>query len=66
MSILEDRFAQGVARITELLDAETLAHGARVREAQARFDVQRAVRTVRFAEGGDPVPEVTPAEETSR
>ena len=66
MTILEDRFAQGVARITELLDAETLAHGARVREAQARFDVQRAVRTVRFAEGGDPVPEVAPEEETSR
>ena len=66
MAILEDRFAQGVARITELLDAETLAHEARVREAQAGFDVQRAIRTVRFAEGGDPVPEVASAEETSQ
>jgi outer membrane protein len=58
MAILEDRFGQGVARITELLDAETLTHEARVRETQARFDMQRAIRTVRFAEGGDPVPEV--------
>lgn len=63
MAILEDRFGQGVARITELLDAETLADEARVREAKARFDVQRALRTVRFAQGGDPVPEVAASEE---
>lgn len=58
LAILDDRFSQGVTRITELLDAETLAHEARVREAQARFDLQRATRTVRFATGGDPAPEV--------
>jgi outer membrane protein TolC len=58
LAILEDRFAQGVARLTELLDAETLAHEARVGEAQARFDLQRAIRTVRFATGENPVPEI--------
>lgn len=58
LSILEDRFAQGVARMTDLLDAETMAHEARVREAQAQSDWQLAVRTLAYAMGGDPVPEV--------
>ena len=58
LSILEDRFNEGVARVTEVLDAETLAHEARVRETQARFDLQRALRTVRFASGVTPVPEL--------
>jgi len=58
LSILEDRFNEGVARVTEVLDAETLAHEARVRETQARFDLQRALRTIRFASGVTPVPEL--------
>jgi len=58
LTILEDRFGQGVARITDVMDAETQAHDARVREAQAEFDMQIAIRTVRFVTGGNPVPEV--------
>ena len=58
LAILDDRFSEGVARTTDLLDAETLAHEARVREAQARFDVQRSLRTLWFATGSSPVPEV--------
>lgn len=59
LTILEDRFGQGVARITDLLDAETMAHQARVREAQARTDLELAARTLSFAVGGSPVPEAT-------
>jgi outer membrane protein TolC len=59
-AILQDRFTNEVARITDLLDAETLLHEARVRELQSRFDLQRATRTLEFATGGSPVPEVTP------
>jgi outer membrane protein TolC len=59
LAILEDRFGQGVARITDLLDAETMAHQARVREAQARSDLELAARTLSFAVGGSPVPEAT-------
>jgi outer membrane protein len=66
MRILEDRFSQGVARVTELLDAETLAHEARVREAQARFDLQRALRTISFATGQNPVPEFAAGGTTTR
>ena len=58
LSILEDRFAQGVARTTDLLDAETMAHEARVREAQARSDLQLAVRKLIYTIGENPVPEV--------
>jgi outer membrane protein TolC len=54
-TILEDRFQQGVARVTDLLDAETSEHEARVREAQARVDVQRSLRRLLFATGDDPV-----------
>jgi outer membrane protein TolC len=59
LAILDDRFGQGVARITDLLDAETMAHQARVREAQARTDLELAARTLSFAIGGSPVPEAT-------
>jgi len=59
LTILEDRFGQGVARITDLLDAETMAHQARVREAQARTDLELAARTLSFAVGGSAVPEAT-------
>lgn len=57
LTIIEDRFGQGVARITDLLDAETMAHEARVREAQATTDMELAARTLSFAVGGSPVPE---------
>ncbi|MFN8180007.1 MAG: TolC family protein [bacterium] len=59
-SILEDRFTQGVAKVTDLLDAETMAHEQRVRDVQARFDLQQALRTLSFAIGDDPVAEVKP------
>jgi outer membrane protein TolC len=58
LTILEDRFAQGVARVTDVIDAETMAHEARVRDAQASYDVQRTMRALAFAIGEDPVPEV--------
>lgn len=51
LAILEDRFAQGVARTTDLLDAETEAHEARVRDTEARYDLKRALGTLRFATG---------------
>ncbi|MEW6364139.1 MAG: TolC family protein [Acidobacteriota bacterium] len=51
LSILEARFEQGVAKVTDLLDAETMLNDARVRELKARFDVQRAVRALDFATG---------------
>jgi outer membrane protein TolC len=59
LTILGDRFTKGVARVTDLLDTETLAHEARVREVQARFDLQRSIRTLNFATGASPVPEVS-------
>lgn len=59
LAILEERFAQGVARLTDLLDAETLAHEQRVRDAQARFDLAIAVRLLSFSIGDEPVAEVT-------
>ena len=57
-AILDDRFGQGVAKITDVLDADTLSNEARLHELQSRFDLQRAVRTLQFATGGQPVPEV--------
>ena len=59
LHIVEDRFAQGVVRIADVLDAETALDDARVRELNARFDAQRALRTLAFATGLPPVPEVT-------
>jgi outer membrane protein TolC len=59
LSILESRFEQGVARITDLLDAETMLDDARVRELNANFDLQRASRTFDFTVGLPPVPEVS-------
>ncbi|MBD3163388.1 MAG: hypothetical protein GF346_12965 [Candidatus Eisenbacteria bacterium] len=49
-----------MAKTTDLLDAETLAHETRVRETQALFDLQSAIRTLWFATGSSPVPEVRP------
>ena len=60
LRILEDRFEQGVVRVADLLDAETALDDARVRELNARFDAERAERTLAFATGLPPVPEVTP------
>lgn len=55
--ILEDRFQQGIARTTELLDAETLAHETRVNELRARFDLDQAIRRFNLAAGFAPVME---------
>jgi outer membrane protein TolC len=60
LRILEDRFEQGVVRIADVLDAETALDDARVRELNAHFDVARSGRTLAFATGLPPVPEVTP------
>jgi outer membrane protein TolC len=60
LSILEDRFEQGIARVTDLLDAETMADEAAVREVQARYDAQIAARKLRYVTGGPPIPEVEP------
>lgn len=59
LTILESRFEQGVARVTDLLDAETMLDDARVRELNAGFDLRRAARTLAFTIGLPPVPEVT-------
>ena len=59
LNILESRFEQGVARVTDLLDAETMLDDARVRELNAGFDMRRAARTLDFAVGLPPVPEVS-------
>ncbi len=58
MAILEERFGQGVARVTDLLDAETMLNEARARELNARFDLDRSIRALNFAIGLAPVPEV--------
>lgn len=58
LQIVEDRFDQGVVRIADVLDAETALDDARVRELNARFDLQRARRSLAFASGLPPVPEV--------
>ena len=60
LSILDDRFQQGVTKVTDLLDAETMLDESRMRELNARFDVQRAIRTLNFAVGLPPIPEVSP------
>ncbi len=43
LSILEERFGQGVARMTDLLDMETMVNEARARELQARFGLQSSL-----------------------
>jgi outer membrane protein TolC len=59
LAIVEDRFGQGIVKVSDLLDAETLLDEARVRELNARFDAQRAARTLSFVTGLPPVPEVS-------
>lgn len=58
LSILEERFGQGITRMTDLLDAETMLNEARARELNARFDLQRSLRTLHFASGMPPVAQV--------
>lgn len=58
MAILEERFGQGIARVTDLLDAETMLNETRARALNARFDLDRSVRTLNFSIGLAPVPEV--------
>jgi outer membrane protein len=60
LSILDDRFAQGLVKMTDLLDAETLAHEARVREVETRFAQEKAIRSLRFAVGLPLLTEVQP------
>lgn len=59
LEILDQRFREEVARMTELLDAETTVHESRLRELTARFDLQKAIRNLYFATGASPVPEVS-------
>lgn len=59
VTIVDDRFGQGIARMTDLLDAETRAHEARLRALEARFDLEIAIRTLWFAIGRSPVMEVS-------
>lgn len=58
LAILEDRMGQGVAKVTDVLDAETMLNEARLRELTSRFDLQRSIRTLNFATGSTPVPEI--------
>jgi OMF family outer membrane factor len=58
VSILEDRFAEGVTRVTDLLDAEIALHQARMRSLDAHLGVERAARQLLFATGQSPAPEV--------
>jgi outer membrane protein TolC len=60
LAILDDRFQQGVARVTDVLDAETMADEARVHEAQARYDLETSIRSLYFAMGLSPIPEDKP------
>jgi outer membrane protein TolC len=57
LAILEERFGQGVAKMTDILDAETMVNEARARELQARFGLQRSLRALNFAAGLPPVAE---------
>jgi outer membrane protein len=58
LAILEDRFSQGIAKVTDLLDAETMLNEARLRELTSGFDLQRSIRTLYFSTGLAPVPEM--------
>ncbi len=54
LSILDARFEQGITRITDLLDVETMLNEARTRDMQARFDLQRSIHALYFALGLPP------------
>ncbi len=53
LRVVEDRFKEGVARMIDLLDAETAAREAEVRELAARFDSHMAHFQLRHAAGLD-------------
>ncbi|MBI2838712.1 MAG: TolC family protein [Acidobacteria bacterium] len=51
LAILDARFEQGVTKVTDLLDAETMLNEARARALQAGFDSERSMRALGFATG---------------
>ena len=51
VTLTRDRFAQGLAISTQLIDAETALTGARVRRAEAEADQQIAIAAWRKALG---------------
>lgn len=51
MEIVEDRYRNGMGRITELLDTETALTRARTHEARARYDLSMARTDLDFAVG---------------
>lgn len=51
LRVVEDRFREGVARMIDLLDAETAAREAEVRELAARYDSHMAHIQLRHAAG---------------
>jgi outer membrane protein TolC len=51
LALTRDRFEQGLALVTQLIDAQTALTTARVRRADARFDVQIATASLRRALG---------------
>lgn len=63
LSILEARFEQGVSKVTDLLDAETMLNEARARDLKGRFDVERSLMALNFATGLPPVADATTGSE---
>ena len=51
LTLTRDRFAQGMALATQLIDAQTALTAARVRRADAQADVQIATAALRRALG---------------
>lgn len=51
LRVSEARFNQGVAQMTDLLDAQTALRELEVRELSARYDLQLAAYNVRFVTG---------------
>lgn len=51
LRVIETRYAQGVAQMTDLLDAQTALRELEVRELTARYDKQLASYNIRFVTG---------------
>jgi outer membrane protein TolC len=51
LRVTEARYAQGIARMTDLLDAQTALRELELRELSARYDQQLADYRIRFATG---------------
>ncbi|MBI5060394.1 TolC family protein [candidate division KSB1 bacterium] len=62
LRILEERFNQGVAKMTDLLDAQTALREVEVRALNARYDLHLAVLHLRLAVG-DPVLDLSAEEQ---